>query len=187
MKPWTGDRNNTKNRGIFLRMHPDSLCLLRRQKERERQAFLSQFPQINSVQMKSGNINRPENLGCAPLALKMCLSSLKQYLVRERADSTWSESASSTGNGAQMVVEGFLFLSFIIFISGQFLPPIGLPTVQTTRYILTFLSRKTKKSNKSSCLRRVWLFFFFFCFKMSHINVIQWTHFSSSVLIPSRF
>lgn len=71
--------------------------------------------------MKSGNINRLENLGCTPLTLKMCLSILKQYLVRDRADSTCSESASSTDNRAQMVVEGFFSPSVIyhIFISVQ--------------------------------------------------------------------
>lgn len=53
------------------------------EKDRGRQAFRSLFPQINSMQMKSGNINRPESLGCAPLTLKPCPSTLKQYLVRD--------------------------------------------------------------------------------------------------------
>lgn len=53
------------------------------EKGRGRQAFLSLFPQINSMQMKSGNINRPESLGCAPLTLQASPSSLKQYLVRD--------------------------------------------------------------------------------------------------------
>lgn len=122
MKPWTGDRNNTRNWGDISQTKL-ILSVWYKDRKRKKQAFLSQFPQINSVQMKSGNINRPENLGCAPLTLKMCLSSLKQYLVRARADSTRSESASSTGNAAQMVVEGFLFLSFIIF--AQFLSSLG--------------------------------------------------------------
>lgn len=127
------------------------------QGKEKRQAFLSQFPQINSVQMKSGNINRPENLGCAPLTPKMCLSSLKQYLVRERADSTRSESASSssaaTGNRAQMVVEAFLFLPFIIFISMQFLSALKLPTAPNTKNTIFLLPHKSKESSKYSHLR----------------------------------
>lgn len=142
---WKGDRNNTKNWEILFSLKTLNLSVCSKDRKRKKQAFLSQFPQINSVQMKSGNINRPENLGCAPLALKMCLSSLKQYLVRERADSTRSESARSTGNRAQMAVRGCVFLFFIRSISGQVLSSFGLRLSKTSKI---WLSCKTQKMSK---------------------------------------
>lgn len=75
---------NTKNRGIFLSLNsksnPPSPSSAPETKREGVKAFLSPFPQINSTQMKSGNINRPENLGCAPLALKMCLSPVRNNI-----------------------------------------------------------------------------------------------------------
>lgn len=52
--------------------------------------------------MKSGNVNRRESLGCAPLALKLCLSSLKQYLACERE----REGELTRHNASEIEVKG---------------------------------------------------------------------------------
>lgn len=102
--------------------------------------------------MKSGNVNRRENLGRAP-PLKMCLSSLKQYLVRERADSTWSESASSTGSRAQMEVKGFFF--FLTFITIPFFVHFYLicssHKIQSTKNTALSTKKSIKYSRRIKC------------------------------------
>ena len=108
--------------------------------------------------MKSGNINRPENLGCAPLTPKMCLSSLKQYLVRQRADSTrkrvsqqhWEQSTDGGGRFSLFCLLSYLFPCGFWF-------GLKLTGVQSTKNT----PHQTKRSSKYSHLRResknVWL------------------------------
>lgn len=103
MKPWTGDRTNTKNWELYLRLN--SLSGIKTEKG-ERQAFLSQFsPNKQCAYEKWEHKQAGEPRMYSPNTENVPLKS--ETIFSERQSWLDSESASSTGNRAQMVVEGF--------------------------------------------------------------------------------
>lgn len=104
MKFWTGDRNNTKNMGVFLRLNPNSPCLLQRQKEKEAGIPFSISPNKQRADEKWEHKQAGEPRMCSPRSENVPLESETIFSERESWLDTksvgqqhWEQSTDGSG------------------------------------------------------------------------------------------
>lgn len=116
MKPWTGDINNTKNRGIFLRLNSNFLCLVQRQKEKEAGIPFSISPNKQCADEKWEHKQAGEPRMCSPRSENVPLESETIFSERESwLDTKWVSQQhweQSTDGGGRFSLSVFYHIHF---------------------------------------------------------------------------
>lgn len=148
-----GNRNNTKNWGIFLGLNSKSLCLLQRQKEKEAGIPFSISPNKQRADEKWEHKQAREPRMCSPRSENVPLESETIFSERESwLDTKWVSQKhweQSTDGSERFSLSVFYHINFwAVFI---FFRTATVQNIQT----IGLLSGKTKKSSKPLNLENV--------------------------------
>lgn len=184
MKPWTGDRTDTKNWEIYLRLN----CLSGIKTEKgERQAFLSQFSpnkQCADEKWEHKQAGEPRmyspNTENVPLKSETIFSERQSWLDMKWVRQQHREQ-STDGSGRFFSLCLLSYLIILSYISVQFLPALELPTALNNKIV----SHKIKKSSKylhliiqndaqNSCLLTYLIICIILCCHLLYLYIPPW-------------